>query len=82
VGADQPVTAGPAGPEETSRPAWAGTVDESTLTEEQRRKLRVLRRITGGRVSDAELLARIEAEAGRSAAPGGERKKKSRWWGG
>lgn len=62
-----------------------GDVDENTLTSEQRQKLRVLRRITGGRVSDVELLARIEADgAADMASPAADKdkRKKGRWWSG
>ncbi len=57
------------------------SMDDSTLTAEQREKLRLLRRITGGRVPDAELLARLEEETG-GGRPDGGSKKKRRWFGG
>jgi hypothetical protein len=57
-------------------------VDESALTPEQRGKLHILRRVTGGRVPDAELLARLDEEAGAGARPDGDGKKKRRWFGG
>lgn len=66
----------------SAEPATDGTVDASTLTAEQQQKLKVLRRITGGHVTDAELLARIEKEAADAtpAAPPTEKRTKSHWW--
>lgn len=63
----------------------AGAIDESKLDPEELEKLRVLRRLTGGRKSDAELLERIRKEKGaRSGDGGGSRggdsKSKKRWW--
>ena len=59
-----------------------GTIDESKLTPDQRQKLHVLRRITGGRIPDVELLARLESETAGSAPAGADKRKKGRWWSG
>jgi len=72
----------PEATDEDESPPADGQIDESALSPEQRQKLRVLRRITGGRVSDAELLARLEGETGDDSASGGGKRKKGRWWGG
>jgi hypothetical protein len=58
-------------------------VDESTLTPEELHKLHVLRRLSGGRESDEELLARIRGESrGEPVEAGAGGKGKRRWWGG
>jgi hypothetical protein len=63
----------------------AGAIDESTLDPEELEKLRVLRRLTGGRKSDAELLERIRKERGArggdgGGSRGGDSKSRKRWW--
>jgi len=66
------------------QPEADGSVDESTLDPQTRERLRVMRRLTGGRVPDVELLARIRGEqraSGPSTEPA-QRKSKRRWWGG
>ena len=66
---------------ENPAPEADGTVAEADLDEDTRQKLKVLRRLTGGRVSDKELLARIAGE--REGAPTGTSspgKGKKRWW--
>jgi DNA repair ATPase RecN len=67
-----------------AQPEADGSVDESTLDPQTRERLRVMRRLTGGRVPDVELLARIRGEQ-RACGPSTEsaqRKSKRRWWGG
>jgi len=51
------------------------------LTAEQRQKLKVLRRISGGHVSDEELLRRLEQEMGAAGQPERKKKKKRGWFG-
>jgi hypothetical protein len=59
-----------------------GRVDESRLAPEELRKLRMLRRMSGGRTPDVELLRRVRREAGENALkPGGAKPKKRSWWG-
>ena len=58
-------------------------MDEQALSPEELERLRVLRRLTGGRVSDHELLARVRAEVGGGAGSGDdkpEKRGKRRWW--
>lgn len=61
-----------------------GAVDESALDADELEKLRVLRRLTGGRKSDAELLDRIRGERGSRDSSGArghnDPKSKKRWW--
>jgi hypothetical protein len=77
----EPVDDGAAPPEERDTPADTSQVDENDLDPETRKKLRVMRRLTGGTVSDQELLARIRADGGPTGDGGGSGKKR-RWWGG
>ncbi len=56
-----------------------GAIDEEHLSDEQRRRLRMMRRMTGGRVSDQELLERLAAEE--AEQPPTKQKSKRRWWG-
>lgn len=57
----------------------AGAVDESALSPEVLARLRVLRRLTGGKASDTDLLERIRQErGGQLEASSG--KPKRRWW--
>jgi hypothetical protein len=66
-----------------SGPEGDGTVAEADLDDDTRQKLKVLRRLTGGRVSDKELLARIAGEPdGAPAGASGAGKSKKRWWSG
>ncbi|TWT42424.1 Chromosome partition protein Smc [Phycisphaerae bacterium RAS1] len=79
---EQPAAATPSAP---PRPALAaaGDIDESRLSPDELKKLKVLRRLTGGRTTDAELLARIRHEAGGAAAaelPQQGSRKKRTWW--
>ncbi|MGD8454173.1 MAG: MCE family protein [Phycisphaerae bacterium] len=69
-------------PAESGEVGDTGGVNEDELEPEERKKLRVLRRLTGGRQSDAELLARIRDEKPLSRGGGPADKPKRRWWGG
>jgi hypothetical protein len=86
----EPEAAAPHEPETTTteggEPSTPESIDaalEAELDEDTRQKLKVLRRLTGGRVSDQELLARIsgEHEPAPAAAPASG-KPKRRWWSG
>ncbi|MBU0638849.1 MAG: hypothetical protein KKB50_08290 [Planctomycetes bacterium] len=80
VAADSPAAGG-------EPPEDAGTgpepIDEAELRPDELEKLRVLRRLTGGKVPDTQLLARIrgdqESEEAHSAKSGGKHSR--RWWG-
>ena len=76
---NQPATADDASSQITETSA----VDEAKLDPEVRGKLRVMQRLTDGRVSDAELIARIRREAGTETVDlDSTDKSKRHWWGG
>jgi uncharacterized phage infection (PIP) family protein YhgE len=57
-----------------------GEIDELKLDVNTLNKLRVLRRLTGGKQGDAELLQRIRKETAEEADKSGGDKGKKRWW--
>ena len=74
---EQPAAEPPAAADE---PPPSGSVDEAALTPQEVERLHVLRRLTGGKRSDSELLARIRAELAGGEAPEDHRKKETLWW--
>lgn len=54
--------------------------DESKLDPEELQRMRVLRRLTGGKFTDAQLLERIRQERAAAGEPASGRKSWRRWW--
>jgi hypothetical protein len=67
-----------------AEPENPDVIDEASLDPEVLKKLKVMRRLSGGRANDQELLQRIYSELGRdssaSSAAAAAAKKKRGWW--